>query len=212
MAKKVDYQIYPNVILGKNAIVESNVVIGQPASSNKTKTIIGDNAYIRANTVIYAGVKIGDNFQTGPNVLIREGNQIGSNVVIWHGTTLNPDNLIGDGSRIHAGCFLEKVELGEKVFIGPGVVFTDDPHPKIPISFRECFGGAKVDKNAVIGGGCTILPHVSLGEGCFVGAGSVVTKDIPAFKLAAGNPAKVIKKVSEIECKAGGKNHTPYKL
>lgn len=126
------YTIYKNVKLGKNIIIEEGVIIGLPPinkEDGELDTIIKDNAHIRANTVIYAGVQIGKNFQTGPNVLIREKNIIGDNVVVWHGATLNPDNKIGNNSRIHAGCFLEMVTLGENVFVGPHVVFTDDPHP-----------------------------------------------------------------------------------
>lgn len=209
----MNFKIYPGVILGKNPTIEEHVVIGQTISNRsgaEAKTVIGDNAFIRANTIIYSGVTIGDNFQSGPNVLIREDNKIGNNVVVWHGSTLNPGNVIGDGSRIHANCFLEKVRLEDRVFLGPGVVFTDDPHPGIPINFRECFGGAKVGKNAVICANCTILPHLLIGERCLVGAGSVVTKDIPAGKVAAGNPARVIKDVGKLVCKIKGKIHRPY--
>ncbi len=129
MAKKsLEFIIYKNVKLGKNVILEEGVVLGRPPFGKKDgelKTVIGNNAYIRANTIIYAGVEIGNNFQTGPNVLIREDNKIGDNIVVWHGTNLNPKNVIGDESRIHAGCFLENVILGKAVFLGPGVVFLE---------------------------------------------------------------------------------------
>ncbi len=206
-------KLYKNIKLGKNVVVEQGAIIGLPPHGTKDgqlKTVIGDNAYIRTYTIIYAGVKIGKNFQTGPHVLIREKNYIGDDVVIWHGTTLNPDNKIGSGTRIHAGCFLEMVSLGKNVFVGPEVVFTNDPHPIIPIQYRQCWGGATVKEGAVIGANVTILPHVVIGKKTVIGAGSVVTTDIADNKLALGNPAKITKEVSDITCKRGGKIHKPY--
>lgn len=206
-------KIYKNVHLGKSVTIEPGVIIGLPPFGRKNgelKTIIGDNAYIRAYTIIYAGVQIGNNFQTGPSVLIREDNIIGDDVVVWHNSTLNPENKIGDGSRIHAGCFLEKVILGQNVFVGPHVTFTDDPHPIIPLDFRNCWQGATIADNAVVGGNSTILPHVKIGKQAVIGAGAVVVKDVPAGKVAVGNPAKVIKNITEIICKKSGKEHNPY--
>lgn len=212
MAKIMNFKVYPNVILGKNAIIEDNVIIGLPLPDSQppVQTIIGDNGFIRANTIIYAGVTIGNNFQTGPNVLIREENIIGNNVVIWHGSTLNPGNNIGHGSRIHANCFLEQVILEKEVFLGPHAVFTDDPHPTVPTKFRDCFKGARVGRSVVIGANCTILPNISIGHHAFIGAGSVVTKNVPSFKVAVGNPARIIKNTKDIVCRIDGKIHKPY--
>lgn len=214
MTRKKDFILYKNVSLGKNVIIEPGAIIGIPPfnyQEGQLETIIGSNSHIRSNTIIYAGVKIGANFQTGPNVLIRENNIIGDNVVIWHGATLNPDNKISKNCRIHAGCFLEMVTLGQSVFLGPGVVFTDDPHPIIPIDFRQCWKGAEVKDGAVIGGNVTVLPHIIIGELAVVGAGSVVVENIPDNKVAVGNPAKVIKDVSKLVCKRLGRVHYPYR-
>lgn len=207
------YTVYKNVKLGNEITIEEGVIIGLPPfdkNDGELETIIGDNAHIRANTIIYAGVKIGNNFQTGPNVLIRENNIIGDNVVIWHGATLNPDNKIGNNSRIHAGCFLEMAKIGRSVFLGPRVVFTNDPHPIIPIDYRSCWKGAEVADGAVIGGNATILPHIIIGRNVVIGAGSVVTENIPDNKVAVGNPAKIIKNASDIVCKRGLTPHYPY--
>lgn len=205
---------FKNVRLGSNITLEKGVILGLPPFNKKggeLETIIGDNAFIRTNTIIYAGVTIGNNFQTGPNVLIRENNIIGNNVVVWHGATLNPDNKIGNESRIHAGCFLEMVTLGEKVFLGPNVTFTDDPHPLIPIGFRECWKGATVEDGAIIGGNATILPHIKIGKNSLVGAGSVVVEDVPTGKVVVGNPARVVKNIKDLECEIPEVKHYPYK-
>ncbi len=203
------YTIYPNVSIGKNCRIDEGVVIGFSESKKNDKTTIGVNSILRANTFIYEGVKIGKNFQSGPNVLVREDNSIGNDVVIWHGATISPGNIIGDGCRIHAGSFLELVTLGKRVFIGPGVVFTDDPHPLNP-SPRIHFGGATVKDEAVIGANATILPHVRIGKRAVIGAGSVVTNNIPAGEVWVGNPARFLKKAEQIVCDVKNK-HYPYK-
>ena len=83
-------------------------------------------------------------------------------------------NRIGDRVRIHSGCFLELVTIEDDVFVGPNVVFTDDPHPMNCPRYQECKGGAVVRRLARIGANSTILPGVEIGEGALVGAGSVV--------------------------------------
>jgi acetyltransferase-like isoleucine patch superfamily enzyme len=90
--------------------------------------------------------------------------------------------------------------LGNDIFVGPHVVFTDDPHPMGCPRYKECLGGATVGDLARIGANCTILPGVVIGRNTLVGAGSVVVHDVEEGTVVAGNPAKVIKKVSELEC------------
>lgn len=201
---------YPNVIFEGKCRIDKGVILGFSENEDSTaKTKIGENAILRAYTIVYNGVSIGKNFQSGPNVLIRENNHIGNEVAIWHGATISPGNFIGDGCRIHAGSFLELVRLGKRVFIGPSVVFTDDPHPSNP-SPRTHFGGAIVDDEAVICANVTILPHIKIGKRSIIGAGSVVTKDVPPYEVWVGNPAKFLKKVSDIKCEIDGKLHLPY--
>lgn len=200
-----DYQLYKNVLIGKGAIVQSGVIIGLPPFGRKEgelKTIIGDNCFIRSNTVIYAGTKIGDNLQTGHNVVIREENEIGDGFSIWSNSVLSPGNKIGDNVKIHCGCFVEDSVLEDNVFLGPYVVIVDDLHPVCP-RWKDCVGGAKIRKNASIGGNVTILPGVKIGHDVLVGAGSVVTKNIPDRSVALGNPAKITKKISELKCVKG---------
>lgn len=194
----------------KDRRIDKGVELGFSEGNFSAKTKIGKNCIFRMNTIVYQGVIIGDNLQTGPNVLIRENNIIGNNVVVWHGSTLNPGNIIGDESRIHSNCFLEQVNIGKRVFVGPNVVFTNDPHPRIPL-VRECFKGAFVEDDAIIGGNVTILPHVKIGKAAVVGAGSVVTKNVPAGEVWVGNPAKFLKKAKDVTCKREGKLHYPYK-
>jgi acetyltransferase-like isoleucine patch superfamily enzyme len=132
--------------------------------------------------------------------MIRENNTIGDNCSVGTNAVLEPGNRIGSRSRIHSGCFLENATVGERVFVGPNVTFTDDPHPPC-VSCTESVGGATVEDGASIGGNATLMPGVRIGSGALVGGGSVVTKDVPPGMVVAGNPAHVMKPVSEVVCR-----------
>ncbi len=203
--------VHKNVTLGKGCVIEDNVEIGRLGKVKKgtLRTVIGNNCHLRRGTIIYAGVIIGNNFSTGHYALIREGNVIGDNVSIGSFTELALRNRVGSGTRIHSRSFMEDVTLGKNVFVGPGVVFTNDPHPASP-KYKWCFKGATVSDGAMIGGGVTVLPHVKIGRCALVGAGSVVTSDIPSRAVVVGNPARKIKNIEDIICRRHGRPHRPY--
>lgn len=199
-------QIYPNVTIGKGARLEPPYIIGKPPRGKKEgelKISIGKNAIIRPFTTIYAGNKIGDNFQTGQGVSIREDNIIGNNVSVGTNSVLEFGNKIGNNIRIHSGCFLEMVTIEDGVFIGPNVVFTDDPHPMNCPKYKECLGGPVVKSLARIGANATILPGIIIGRNSLVGAGSVVTKNVPDNSVVVGNPARKIKSIDKLTCFKG---------
>lgn len=205
-------RIFKNVFLGKNATIQDPCLIGVPPrgkNDGELKTIIGANATIRAFTTIYAGNIIGDNLQTGHGAMIREDNIIGNNTSIGTNAVLEFKNRIGNNVRIHSGCFMEDVEIGNYVFIGPNVVFTDDLHPMFCPTYLECKGGAKVMELARIGANSTILPGVIIGRNSLVGAGSVVTKNVPDNAVVVGNPAKIINDVRNLKC-VSGHHEKPY--
>jgi acetyltransferase-like isoleucine patch superfamily enzyme len=192
------------VTIGEGTIIYGPVVLGQPPrgkQEGELKLTIGKNSIIRPFTTIYAGSVIGDSFQCGQGASIREDNVIGNSVSVGTNAVLEFENKIGDFCRIHSGCFLEMVTLGNHVFVGPNTVFTDDPHPMNCPKYKECGGGAIVEDLVKIGANCTFLPAVKIGKGSLIGAGSVVVDDIPEMMVAAGNPARVIKPITELKCK-----------
>lgn len=200
-----EHILYPNVLLGEGALLEASCIVGKPPRGKgpgELKTVLGDDAVIRPFTTIYAGTRIGHNFQTGQGVSIREDNIIGDNVSVGTNSAIEIGNRIGDNVRIHSNCFLEMVTLEDNVIVGPNVVFTDDPHPPCP-RYEECLGGATVKEGAKIGANSTILPGVVIGRGALVGAGAVVVEDVPDRAVVIGNPARVIKLVDELECLKG---------
>jgi len=197
--------IYPNVHIGAGTVVEDGAVVGQAPRGKgpgELPTRIGAGGVIRSGTVIYAGTTIGDGFNSGHGAMIREDNVIGDNCSVGSNAVLEPGNKVGNGTRIHSQCFLEHVTLGERVFLGPGVVFTDDPHPVCP-RYLDCVLGATVEDDVSIGGNATILPGVRIGAGSLVGAGAVVTRDVEKGTVVGGNPARLIKQVKELVCFKG---------
>lgn len=191
--------IYPNVKIGKNATIGDFVIIGMPPSDNqKLKTIIGDNTQIRSHSVIYAGNIIGDNFQTGHGVNIRENNHIGNNVSIGTHSIIEHDIKIGDEVRIHGNVFIcEYSKLADESWVGPSVNFVNAPHPKGK-RIKEYLMGPTLKKGAKIGANSLLMPGVVIGEMAVVGAGSVVTKNIPKRTVVVGNPAKIIKSIDQL--------------
>lgn len=195
-------RVYPNVEIGDGAEIEDFVIIGVPPrgkASGELKTFIGNNAVIRSHTVIYAGNHIGDNFQTGHAAMIRENNEIGHNVSIGTHSIVEHHVKIADGVRIHSQAFIPEYSiLEEGCWIGPNVVFTNARYPRSP-EVKATLKGPQIGQNAKIGANSTLLPGVVVGENALVGAGAVVVKNVPAAKVVAGNPARVIKDVADLK-------------
>ncbi|WP_421866022.1 acyltransferase [Motiliproteus sp.] len=125
--------------------------------------------------------------------VVFEGAVIGSNCNICANTLVENDVVIGDNVTVKSGAYLwDGVTLENDVFIGPCVAFTND---KIPRSkqYLETLAKILVKQGASIGANATILPGVTIGREAMVGAGSVVTKDVPDYAVVVGNPAKIVR-------------------
>jgi acetyltransferase-like isoleucine patch superfamily enzyme len=198
--------LYSNVTLGEGHDLQPPCIVGKPprgAAEGERLLAIGAGAVVRPFTTIYAGSVIGDRLQTGQGASIREDNRLGDDVSVGTNAVLEFGNHIGSRVRIHSGCFLELVTIEDDVFIGPNVVFTDDPHPMGCPRYEDCKGGPLVRRLARIGANSTILPGVEIGEGALVGAGSVVVRDVLAGAVVAGSPARVLKQVADLTCPPG---------
>jgi acetyltransferase-like isoleucine patch superfamily enzyme len=201
-----DVIVYGSVVLGDGHDLQPPCIVGKPprgAVEGERELTIGAGAVVRPFTTIYAGSVIGERLQTGQGASIREDNLIGDDVSIGTNAVLEFGNRIGDRVRIHSGCFLELVTIEDDVFVGPNVVFTDDPHPMGCPRYQDCKGGPVVRRLARIGANSTILPGVEIGEAALVGAGSVVVRDVPPRAVVAGSPARVLKMVEELTCPPG---------
>lgn len=140
---------------------------------------IGDNTSVWQFCVILKGARIGNSCNINCNVFIE------NNVIIGNNVTIKPGVQIWDG-----------ITIEDHVFIGPNVTFTNDHFPKsknADFQLRKTL----IKKGASIGANATILGGLTLGENSLIGAGSVVTKDIPANEVWVGNPAKFLKSIHD---------------
>ncbi|MBI4615420.1 MAG: N-acetyltransferase [Planctomycetes bacterium] len=188
--------------LGDGLDLDPGAIVGyRPGRKiSNLRLVLGPGAKIRSGTVIYAGSRIGAGLETGHGVVIREECRIGCRFQVWNHTTVDYGCEIGDGVKVHANCYLAQYTvLEDGVFFAPGVVTANDPHPLC----GACLKGPTVKRMARIGVNATLLPRITIGEYALVGAGAVVTKDVPDRAVVAGNPARVAGRVEDLECKVG---------
>jgi len=141
--------------------------------------------------IIDCGATIGEDTQIWHYAHLRGDVKIGSNCSIGQSAYIDQGVTIGDGCKIQNGALLySDLEIGEDVFIGPNVVICNDTHPRADL-FRRDTEPTIIKKGASIGACSVVLRGVSLGEYCVVGAGSVVTHDVPGYTLALGVPARM---------------------
>jgi acetyltransferase-like isoleucine patch superfamily enzyme len=169
---------------------DPDVIIGYPVSRvDVDPLVLGPGARLRSGTVLYDGTTIGRGLQTGHGVVVREGCQIGDDVSIWSNSVVDYGCRIGDRVKIHCNCYVAQfTELCNDVFLAPGVTIANDLYPGDQHS-AQLMAGPWIGAGAQIGVNVTILPFVRIGAGALIGAGSVVTRDIPAAVVAFGNPA-----------------------
>jgi len=190
------------VRLGDDHSVDPNVILGYK-TGRKIELLplsIGPHAHLRSGTVIYASVNIGSGFETGHNVTIREENRIGDDCAIWNNSTIDYGCVIGNRVKIHNNVYIAQyTTIEDDVFLAPGVMIANDPHPIC----TKCMQGPTIRSGARIGINSVVLAHVVVGRNALVGAGSVVTKDVPEGMLVVGSPAKAVCHVDELECPFG---------
>ena len=191
-----------NVVVRKGAIIGDNVIIGyrdikpsQDVPVEPVVTEIGEGARIRSGSVIYQGTRIGSSSMVGHNTVIRENTIIGHDTYIGSLTAIEGDTKIGNHVGIHTQCHITKFcDIGDYTFIAPIFVGANDqPMLHMRAGHGQNLVGFTTEKYVRIAVGVTVLPCVHFGEGCIVGAGSVVTKDVPSYKVVMGVPARVVK-------------------
>jgi acetyltransferase-like isoleucine patch superfamily enzyme len=180
-------------------MADQGVLAGYPMSrTGAGPLVLGAGARLRSGTVLYDGTTIGRRLATGHGVVIREGCEIGDDVSVWSNSVIDYGCRIGNRVKIHCNCYVAQyTELEDDVFLAPGVTAANDLYPGDRRSAQR-MAGPKIGAGAQIGVNVTILPFVRIGTGALIGAGSVVTRDIPAAVVAFGNPAVPRRLVAEL--------------
>ena len=170
----------------------------EPGDGQHEELILGPGARVRSGTVLYQGSRIGARLETGHNVIIRENCQLGEAVSVWSNSVIDYGCRIGDRVKIHSNCYLAQyTEIEDDAFLAPGVTIANDLYPGQATS-AAMMSGPLIGAGAQIGVNVTILPMVRIGPGALIGAGAVVVRDIPAGRVAYGNPATVRGAVAEL--------------
>lgn len=151
-----------------------------------------DGPFIHSNALVEDGVTLGRDTRVWAFVHILPGAKIGDQCNICDHVFIEGDVVIGNRVTIKCGVQVwDGLRIEDDVFIGPNATFTNDPFPRSKQEFELRF--THVKKGATIGANATILPGVTIGAKAMVGAGAVVTRDVPAKTLVVGNPAKIVR-------------------
>ncbi len=202
--------VYPAVCVETGCIIMDGAVLGRIPIANRSTTLpvrsefsellIGAGTIVGCNSVLYTGSRVGNRVMIGDLTSIREGANIGDDVVLGRGVMLLANCKIGARTRIQDQAHIVgNMIVEEDVFIGMGVITTNDNDV-----YTTRFGATAADlkpptirRLAVIGAGATILPGVEIGMGAMVGAGAVITKDVPAWTVVAGVPAHFTRNIPD---------------
>ena len=201
--------VYPGTVLGEGVKVLEHAVVGKqptlsPRSTAKREPLppaeLGPGAIVSTGAIVFAGTAIGARVIVGDQACIRERCTIGDDVVIGRGALVENDTTIGALTKIQADAYITAYStLEEHVFIAPCVVTTNDNFMGRTERRHGLVKGPTIRRGARIGGGAILCPGIEIGEEAFVGAGAVVTKDVPPRVVVVGNPARVLRDVADDE-------------
>ena len=174
-------------VTGNGCDVHEEATILSP-SDDGAVTVVGDDATLRAGTIIYPEVEIGDDFSTGHYAVVREKSRLGDGVLVGTNAVVDGRVFVGDNVSMQTGVYVPpKTTIHDRVFLGPHAVLTNDPYP---LRRDVDLDGPTIEDDASIGANATVLPGVTVGEDAFVAAGAIVTEDVPPETMAVGAPAE----------------------
>ncbi len=151
------------------------------------------NYFVHESSYVDEGAEIGEGTKVWHFSHILPGAKVGRNCNIGQNVSIAPGSVIGDNCKIQNNVSVyEKVILDEYVFCGPSMVFTNVFNPRAALSRKHEYLETRVGRGATFGANCTIVCGAAIGRYAFVGAGAVVTRDVPDYALMAGNPARRI--------------------
>jgi len=201
--------VYEGTVLGDGVRVLEGAVVGKqptlsPRSTAKREplppAVLGEGTIVSTGAIVFAGTTIGARVILGDQSCVRERVEIGDDVVVGRGSLVENDTTIGAMTKIQADAYITAYStLEEHVFIAPCVVTTNDNWMGRTDKRFGNVAGPTIRRGARVGGGAILCPGIEIGEEAFVGAGAVVTKDVPPRAVVVGNPARVVREVPEDE-------------
>jgi acetyltransferase-like isoleucine patch superfamily enzyme len=184
-------RVYPNVRLGAGVRVGDWAVVGLPprgVAEGELETTIGDGAFIRSHSVVYAGSRIGAHFQTGHRAVVGPGMQIGDKCSVGTSTVTSGFAILRDGAKVHSLCYVgDFAAVHENAWVGPCAMLE-----------------SRIDRVTVVSAGVImalkvhLLAGVRVGERALLGTRSFITKDVAPYKLVVGNPPRAVRTIDQI--------------
>ena len=197
--------VHEGVSIGDGCVIEDGVVLGKrprlagrsSAKGEVGRLGLGDRVTVCAGATVLAGATIGDSAIVGDQAFVRERSTVGIESVVGRGSAIDNDVAIGARVRIQTNVYMTAFSVVEDdVFVGPCAMSTnDDTMARHGPDYA--LRGATLRRACRIGGGVVLTPGVEVGEEAFVAAGAVVTKDVPAFAVVMGVPARVVREVKD---------------
>jgi acetyltransferase-like isoleucine patch superfamily enzyme len=201
--------VYPGTVLGEDVKVLEHAVVGKPPALSPRSTAkreplaparIGDGTVVSTGAIVFAGATVGARVILGDQSCVRERVTIGDDVVLGRGSLIENDTTVGARTKIQANAYITAYsKLEEDVFVAPCVVTTNDNFMGRTERRHALVAGPRIRRGARVGGGAVLCPGIEIGEDAFVGAGAVVTKDVPARTAVVGNPARPLRGVPREE-------------
>jgi acetyltransferase-like isoleucine patch superfamily enzyme len=201
--------VYPGTVLGEDVKVLEHAVVGKqptlsPRSTARREDLppaeLGDGTIVSTGAIVFAGTRLGARVIVGDQACVRERVEVGDDVVIGRGSLVENDTSVGALAKIQAHAYITAYStLEDEVFIAPCVATTNDDFMGRTERRHELVKGPTIRRRARVGGGAVLCPGVEIGEEAFVGAGAVVTANVPPRVVVVGNPARVLRDVPEDE-------------
>lgn len=191
---KAGCEIFDHCVLGKYPTSPGSTA--RPLKEQYSPVTIGSCSILCPGVVLYIGTTIGKHTLLGDYCSIREDCRVGDYCIVSRNVTVNYETSIGNYTKIMDGTHITgNMTIGNHVFISLLVATTNDNGMGRDGYSEKSVRGATIDDYVTVGAGANILPNVHIGENAIVGAGALVTKDVPANKVVMGMPARIVRDV-----------------
>ena len=197
---------HDDVVIGDSVRIDDHAVLGKlpmrAASSATTKEqtlpplSLGDGSIVGTAVVLYRGAKIGRKVLVADQATVREDVLVGDRTIVGRGVTIENECRIGRFVKLETECYITAYStIEDRVFIAPGVITSNDNFVGRTEERKKHFKGVTVKRGGRVGAGSVILPGRTIGEDALVGAGSLVTTDVPPRTVVYGSPARAVRAV-----------------